>query len=333
MTTNNLQVRVRSFPTGVVEASHFEVKPGPMPVPAEGQVLVRIAYLSLDPYMRKRLTDAVEGRVKFQVGDLMMGRTVGEVVESRDAGFRPGDKVLGWGGWQQYSAESARKLEKVSDAGQPLSVHLGVLGRPGITAWLGMVHVAKVKAGDKVLVSSAAGGVGSVAGQIARQLGADVVGIAGGPEKCKAVVQELRLRACLDYKAPDFDEALRAATPQGVDVCFENVGAAMLDAALDRMNLNGRIALCGLLGQYQAGAPYAYRNFPRLLDRALELTGFRIDDHPALYDRARADLGKWLASGAFSQWETVSHGLEQAPAAFAAMLQGRGQGKTLVKVG
>lgn len=333
MANSNLQVRVRSFPTGAVDESHFEVKPGPMPVPAEGQVLVRTAWLSLDPYMRKRLADAVEGRVKMAVGDLMPGRTVGEVVESRDARFRPGDHVLGWAGWQQYAAEPADQLEKVPATGQPLSVHLGVLGRPGITAWLGIVHLAAVQSDDKVLVSSAAGAVGSLAGQIARHLGADVVGIAGGPAKCRAVVGDLRFRACVDYKAPDFEHALREATPQGVDACFENVGAAMLDATLDRMNRNGRIALCGLMGQYHSGAPYAYRNFARLLDRTLKMTGFSINENAALYERARADLAKWLAAGAFRQWETVSHGLEQAPAAFAAMLQGRGQGKTLVKVG
>jgi NADPH-dependent curcumin reductase CurA len=328
----NLQVRIRSLPTGAVDEGHFELRTAALPVPAAGEVLVRTAYLSLDPYMRKRLADAVAGRVALGAGDLMMGRTVGHVVESRDARFCAGDAVLGWAGWQQYAAEPADQLEKLPQGDLLLSAHLGVLGRPGITAWLGVVHVANVQPGERVLVSSAAGAVGSLAGQIARQLGADVVGIAGGAAKCEAVASELRLRACIDYKDADFEPRLREATPDGVDACFENVGAAMLDAALGRMNAGGRIALCGLLGQYHSGAPYAYRNFTRLLDRALHLTGFRIDDHAALFAPARAQLAEWLHAGAFRQWETVADGLERAPAAFAAMLQGRGRGKTLVKV-
>ncbi|MDB5861379.1 MAG: NADP-dependent oxidoreductase [Ramlibacter sp.] len=329
----NLQVRLRSLPLEAVEAAQFELRSAPLPTPAPGEVLVRAHYLSLDPYMRKRLADAVQGRVALAPGDLMMGRTVGEVVESRDPGFRPGEAVLGWGGWQRYAAEPAGRLEKVAPvAGLPLSVHLGVLGRPGITAWLGVVHVAKVQAGERMVVSSAAGAVGSLAGQMGRHLGAQVTGIAGGTRKCRAVVEELGLHACMDYKSPSFVQDLQEATPQGLEVCFENVGAAVLDATFDRMNENGRIAVCGLLGQYHSGPPYAYRNFARVLDRALQVTGFRIDAHPQLHERARADLRAWLQAGVFRQWETVSQGLESAPAAFVAMLEGRGQGKTLVQV-
>ena len=329
----NLQVRVRSFPLDAVEERHFELREAAMPVLAQGEVLVRTHYLSLDPYMRKRLADAAQGRVVLAPGDLMMGRTVGEVVESLDPGFRRGDAVLGWGGWQQYAAEPAARLEKVAPVGGlPLSVHLGVLGRPGITAWLGVVNVAKVQTGDRMVVSSAAGAVGSLAGQMARHLGAHVTGIAGGPLKCRAVVEELGLHACVDYQSHDFEQSLREATPQGVDVCFENVGAAVLDATLDRMNDDGRVAVCGLLGQYHSGPPYAFRNFARVLDRGLRVTGFRIDANTSLHERARADLRSWLQAGVFRQWETVSQGLEGAPAAFIAMLAGRGQGKTLVQL-
>lgn len=329
----NLQVRLRSLPREAVEEGHFELREGPVPNLGAGEVLVRNHFLSLDPYMRKRLADAVAGRVPFGPGDLMMGRTVGEVIESSDARFRPGEHVLGWGGWQQYSAEPAAKLEKVVDAGgMPLSVHLGVLGRPGITAWLGVVHVAAVRHGECFVVSSAAGAVGSLAGQMARHLGARVVGIAGGRAKCDAVTGELGFHGCVDYKSAGFEQALRDATPKGVEVCFENVGAAVLDATLGRMNENGRVAVCGLLGQYHSGAPYAFRNFPRVLDRALRVTGFRIDGNTDLHERARADLRAWLEGGVFRSWETVSQGLEAAPAAFVSMLEGRGRGKTLVRL-
>ncbi len=329
----NLHVRLRSLPHDAVQEEHFEVCDGAMPAPATGEVLVRTHFLSLDPYMRKRLADAVAGRAVLNPGDLMMGRTVGEVIASRDPNFRPGDRVLGWGGWQQFAAVPAARLEKIVSAGElPLSVHLGALGRPGITAWLGVVHVAKVQAGERMVVSSAAGAVGSLAGQMARHLGAEVTGIAGGATKCEGVVSELRLHACVDYKSQQFEQALRDATLQGVDVCFENVGAAILDATLDRMNEGGRVAVCGLMGQYHSGAPYGYQNFARILDRGLQVTGFRIDANTALHDRARADLRCWLEAGVFRRWETVSQGLESAPAAFVAMLEGRGQGKTLVQL-
>lgn len=329
----NLQVCVRSLPLEAVDESNFSVRESPLPSLTDGEVLVRNHYLSLDPYMRKRLADAVAGRWPLKPGDLMMGRTVGEVVESRSAGFRPGDQVLGWGGWQQFSAEPAENLEKVQTARElPLSVHLGVLGRPGITAWLGVVNVARLQAGEHIVVSSAAGAVGSLAGQMAGHLGAQVIGIAGGPVKCEAVVTDLGFHACVDYKSPDFEQALRAATPQGVEVCYENVGAAVLDATLDRMNENGRVAVCGLMGQYHSGAPYGFRNFAHVLDRALHVTGFRIDANTHLHEQARTDLRTWLEAGVFRGWETVSEGLESAPAAFVAMLQGRGQGKTLVRI-
>jgi NADPH-dependent curcumin reductase CurA len=331
--TMNLQVRLRSLPQGAVEEGHFELHKCVVPELATDEVLVRNHFLSLDPYMRKRLADAVAGRVALRPGDLMMGRTAGEVIESRDAAFRPGDHVLGWGGWQQYSAEPAAKLEKIVEAdGMPLSVYLGVLGRPGITAWLGVVHVADLRRGECFVVSSAAGAVGSLAGQMARHLGARVVGIAGGRAKCEAVTRELGFHDCVDYRSTTFDLALRDATPQGVDACFENVGASVLDATLGRMNENGRIAVCGLLGHYHSGASHAFRNFPRILDRALRMTGFRIDDNSELHERARAELRAWVERGAFRTWETVSQGLESAPAAFVSMLEGRGRGKTLVRI-
>lgn len=330
----NLQVCVRRFPRELVSADDFELREAAMPEPAAGEVLVQHRFLSLDPYMRKRLADAREGRYALNTGDVMMGRTVGSVVASRDPTFQPGDLVLGWGGWQRYATVAGTHLQKVEaiDGGSP-SVHLGVLGRPGITAWLGIVSVARLRAGECLVVSSAAGAVGSVAVQMARHLGARVVGIAGGGAKCDAVVRQLGAHACVDYKAPDFAQRLIDATPDGVDVVFENVGAAVLDTTLDRMNQNGRVAVCGLMGHYHSGEPHAFRHFARVLDRALSVTGFRIDAHEALHERALGDLRAWFGAGVFRPWETVTLGLERAPDAFVSMLQGRGQGKTLVQLG
>jgi NADPH-dependent curcumin reductase CurA len=331
--STNLQARIRRLPQEAVQATDFELHEGTVPTPGIGEVLVHNHYLSLDPYMRKRLADAVAGRVTLRPGDLMMGRTVGEVVSSRSPSFHPGDQVLGWGGWQQYSSEDATSLERVDPVPDTeLSVHLGALGRPGITAWLGIVHVAAIRSGECVVVSSAAGAVGSLAAQMARHLGAQVVGITGSPAKCAAVVQELGLHACVDYKSPEFADDLAASTPDGVDAGFENVGAAVLDATLDRMKRGARIAVCGLLGHYHSGPAYGFRNLGRLLERGLRLQGFNIDASAELHQSARADLRAWLESGAIRRWETVTQGLAGAPTAFVDMLQGRGQGKTLVRL-
>lgn len=331
--TGNQQVFIRELPRESVSAGNFDIRETALPRLSGGDVLVQHHCLSLDPYMRKRLADAVAGRFPLKAGDLMMGRTVGRVLESHDPSFRVDDVVLGWGGWQLFAVERARRLQKVDPTeGHPLSVHLGVLGRPGITAWLGVMSVAQVQAGDTVVVSSAAGAVGSLAGQMARNLGARVVGIAGGTSKCEAVVAQLGFDAAVDRRAHDFASRLRDATPEGVDVAFENVGGAILDATLDRMNENGRIAICGLISQYHPGAAYGYANFARVLDRALRMTGFRIDANEHLHARALADLRAWLAAGALRSWETVVTGLPRAPAAFVSMLEGRGMGKTLVQL-
>lgn len=332
MPTDNLQIRIHSLAMGPLTADHFALASAPIPRPGAGEVLCRTRYLSLDPYMRKRLGEAAAGRLAIAVGDLMMGRTIGEVLESRDARYQAGDFVLGAAGWQTYSAESAATLRRLPPDSATLTRHLGVLGPTGITAWLGMVHVGRVQAGDRVVVSSAAGAVGATAGQIARHLGAEVVGIAGGSAKCAAVVRELGFAASVDYRQPDFEDALARATPHGTDLCFENVGGAVLDATLARMNERGRIAICGLLSQYDGGAPYALRHFARVLDKGLQITGFGVNAHTQLHERARAELSGWLDAGAIHPWETVIDGLEHAPQALIAMLRGEGRGKHLVRV-
>ncbi len=333
MLADNLQVRIRSLPTGAIGADDFSFAWTAIPRPtADGEVLCRTRYLSLDPYMRKRLGEAAAGRLALSAGDLMMGRTIGEVIESRDPRFQAGDQVLGSSGWQTYSVEPAASLRKLPADAKTLTRYLGVLGPTGVTAWLGMVQVAGVKAGDRVVVSSAAGAVGGTAGQIARHLGAEVIGIAGGNAKCEAVVRELGFSACIDYRSPNFERDLARATPNGVDLCFENVGGAVFDATLGRMNDEGRIALCGLLSQYEGGAPYPYRHFARMLDKGLRMTGFRVNASQALHEQARFELGGWLDAGAIRQWETVTDGLAQAPKALMDMLQGQGRGKHLVRV-
>ncbi|WP_295380686.1 NADP-dependent oxidoreductase [uncultured Pseudacidovorax sp.] len=331
--TLNLQVRLRRIPTNVVEASDFTLIETPLPAPAHGEVLVRHLWLSLDPYMRKRLADAAAGRATLAPGDLMMGRTVGMVALSRDVSFQPGDLVLGWGGWQRWSVEPAHRLEKLQPpAGVPPSAYLCALGRPGITAWLGVMHISALRAGEHFLVSSAAGAVGALAGQIARHLGARVVGIAGGAAKCEAVEGELGFAACVDHKSAQFERALQAATPHGVDVLFENVGGAVLDAGLGRMNTGGRITVCGLLAHYRDEFSPGLQNLPRLMDRGLCMRGFGIDAHVSLHAQARRQMAHWYADGVFRTWETVAAGLAAAPSAFIGMLEGRGRGKTLVRL-
>lgn len=331
--SKSIQVGIREFPRDTVTPEHFSVKEVELAPLAPGEVLVRPQFLSLDPYMRMRLADARVGRFAMKPGDTMMGRTVGSVVESRDPAFKTGDVVLGWGGWRSLAVATAETLQKVEPVeGAPLSAYLGVLGRPGITAWLGVVSIAGLRAGETFLVSSAAGAVGSIAAQMARHLGAQVVGIAGGPAKCEAVTTQLGAHACIDYKLPDFEQRLQEATPEGVDVLFENVGAAVLDASLERMKHRGRVAVCGLIAQYHSGDPYAFRNFSRILSSDLRVTGFRIDSNSHLHAQAMDDLHSWYRAGVFRSWERVTQGLENAPEAFVSMLAGKGQGKTLIQL-
>ncbi|VTU46136.1 Putative NADP-dependent oxidoreductase YfmJ (plasmid) [Variovorax sp. PBL-E5] len=332
MTACNLQVRLHSLPDGAVGIGNFELSRAPMPVPGPGQVLTRTLYLSLDPYMRKRMQEARQGRAALRPGDPMIGRTLGVVEAGAAGGFAAGDLVLGWAGWQSFAAQDAERLVRVTPLEPSSSPYLGALGRPGITAWLGMVHLGQVRQGETVLVSSAAGAVGSVAAQIARRFGARAIGIAGGAGKCAWLKGELGFDEAVDYTAFDFERQLEQATPSGVDLCFESVGAAVLDAALSRMNPRGRIALCGLLGHYQSDAAHAFANFARLLDRGLALQGFRIDDFEAQHAQAAADLARWWHEGALRQHETMTEGLENAPAAFVGMLAGRGFGKHIVRV-
>ncbi len=326
----NKQWLLASRPTGPVEAANFHLVEVELPALQDGQVAVEVHYLSLDPYMRGRLEETRSYAPSQPVGAVMIGGTVGAVVASRNPRHPVGQLVVGMGGWQQYHVSDGSDLREVR-GGLPESVHLGAAGMPGITAWYGLHQIGKPRAGETVVVSAAAGAVGSVVGQLAKLAGCRAVGIAGGPRKCDHVVRELGFDACVDYKATGFKAALAAATGGGIDVLFENVGGTVLDAALGRMNDFGRIALCGLIAGYD-GQDLALRNVRALLTRRLTLQGFIVSDHLKLWPQAAAELGKLVAEGKLRYHETIAEGIERAPAAFIGLLKGENLGKQLVKV-
>ncbi len=330
MERRNRQWLLARRPDGPVESSHFELVERPVPAPQDGQVLVRVHYLSLDPYMRGRMDEAKSYAASQALGEVMIGGTVGEVMESRHGGFSAGDLVVGTGGWQEFFVSDGRGLTKV-DRSLPESVYLGAVGMPGITAWYGLLHVGKPEAGETVVVSAAAGAVGSVVGQLARLRGCRAVGIAGGKAKCDHVVGELGFDACVDYKGADFRSALKGATPKGVDVLFENVGGTIFDSVLARMNAFGRVALCGLVAGYQ-GQDIALRSVRSLLVNRIRLQGFIVSDHLQLWPQAIRELGALVAEGKLKYRETVSLGIESAPRAFIGLLRGENLGKQLVKM-
>jgi NADPH-dependent curcumin reductase CurA len=261
----------------------------------------------------------------------MIGGTVGEVVASRNPKFAVGDKVLGMFGWQLYGKSDGAMLRKLDTSRVPISAYLGCVGMPGVTAWYGLNRIIEPKAGETVVVSAASGAVGSVVGQLAKKKGCRVVGVAGGPEKCRAVIEEFGFDACVDYKAGNLNGDLKAATPDGIDGYFENVGGEVLDAVLRRMNAFGRIAVCGLIAGYDA-VPMPIKNFASILTNRLKVQGFIVGEHMDAWPAARAELEAMVADGSLRYRETVSQGLESAPEAFIGLLKGRNFGKQLVKL-
>lgn len=330
--TTNRQVLLAKRPTGWVTEADFRIVESPVPVPGDGQVLVRNHYLSLDPYMRGRMDDAPSYAENVKVGDVMVGGTVGEVVESKNPKFTPGMMVSGYAGWQDYGLSDGKALSRIDTAIAPASWYLGVLGMPGVTAWIGLLDICQPRAGETVVVSAASGAVGSVVGQLARIAGCRVVGIAGGPEKCGYCVNDLGFDACVDYKADGWKKALSAAAPKGIDVNFENVGGEVLDAVLARTNAFARIALCGLVSQYNATEAYGVKNFRFLLINRIRLQGFIVSEHLDKWPRALQELAGHVAAGRIKYRETVANGLENAPSAFIGMLQGRNFGKQVVRL-
>ena len=325
----NLQVRLKSRPTGWVQESNFELTEEETPPLGEGQVLVKNLWLSLDPYMRGRMNDAKSYAPTVELGQVMVGGTVGEVVESRHPKFSAGDPVVGWLGWQRYAVADPKGLMKV-DAPNP--IYLGPVGMPGVTAWIGLHEIGQPKAGETVVVSAAAGAVGSVAGQLAKLQGCRVVGIAGGERKCRHVVESLGFDACVDYKAGNLHDDLAAATPDGIDVYFENVGGEILDQVLTRLNAFARIPLCGMVSQYNETRPRPIEHVISLLTNRARLQGFIVSDRMDLWPQAMTELGQLVREGKIKHHQTVVEGLENAPRAFIGLLKGENLGKMLVKL-
>jgi NADPH-dependent curcumin reductase CurA len=338
MPTRNQQIHLVSRPEGEPTPANFLLVDAEVPALADGQVLVRHHFLSLDPYMRGRMNDAKSYAVPQELNKVMGGGTVGEVVESLHPSYRPGDRVVGMGGWQQYAVvdgNAPRMLSKVDTSRVPLSAYLGAVGMPGVTAWYGLMKICEPKPGQTIVVSAASGAVGSVVGQLAKARGCRAVGSAGGPEKCRYVVDELGFDACIDYKAhPDTKSlyaAMKEATPDGVDGCFENVGGAVLDVTLARMNAFGRIALCGMISGYN-GAPIPLQQPQLILQSRLRIEGFIVSEHMEVWPEALKELGTLVAEGRLKYRETVAQGLASAPEAFIGLLKGRNFGKQLVKL-
>ena len=326
----NKRVVLASRPVGPVSESNFRVEDGPLPKPADGEVLVRNLWLSLDPYMRGRMNDAKSYAKGVDLGEVMVGQTAGEVIESRHPNLKKGDKVLTQLGWQLYG--STGDAIKVDASRVPLSCYLGVVGMPGMTAYFGLKEIGQPKAGETVVVSAASGAVGSVVGQLAKLWGCRTVGIAGGREKCDYVKHELGFDAWIDYKAGNLREDLKAACPKGVDVYFDNVGGEIFDLALTRMNLFGRIVVCGTISDYNATEPYRVRNMRAVLVNRLKLQGMIIFDWKDRYGEALKALAGYFAEGKLKYRESVVQGLENAPRGLMDLLNGKNFGKQLVKL-
>jgi NADPH-dependent curcumin reductase CurA len=336
--TTNKQIHLVSRPTGEATAQNFKLVDAEVPELKDGQVLVRHHYMSLDPYMRGRMNDAKSYAVPQPLNVVMQGGTVGEIVQSKNDGYQVGDKVVGFGGWQQFSVVDANlpgALRKVDTAHVPLSAYLGAVGMPGVTAWYGLTQICKPAEGKTITVSAASGAVGSAVGQLAKARGCRVVGIAGGADKCGYVVNELGFDACIDYKAhkdpKTLYEALKDATPDGVDGHFENVGGAVFDAVLSRMNAFGRIALCGMISGYD-GEPIPLKQPQLILTNRLTIEGFIVSEHMQFWPEALKELGTMVATGKLKYRESVAQGLEAAPEAFLGLLKGRNFGKQVVKL-
>jgi NADPH-dependent curcumin reductase CurA len=334
----NTQIVLDNRPVGEAVASNFKLVTTDTPALADGQVLVRHHYLSLDPYMRGRMNEGKSYAAAQALGEVMIGGTAGEVAESRHPKFAVGDKVVGMGGWQTHSVVDANvpgMLRRVDTTHVPLSHYLGAVGMPGVTAWYGLVKIINPKAGETVVVSAATGAVGSAFGALAKARGCRVVGIAGGTDKCNYAVQDLGFDACVDYKEHadyiSLSRALKVACPNGIDGYFENVGGMVLDAVLLRTNAFARIAVCGMIAGYN-GAPLPMANPALILVNRLKVEGFIVSEHMEVWPEALTELGTLVGTGKLRPRESVAQGLENAPEAFLGLLKGKNFGKQLVKL-
>lgn len=330
--TLNRQILLASLPDGALRTDHFRLQSAPMPRPADGQLLVKTLYLSLDAANRAWMQGATY-RAAVGAGDVMPGGVLAEVVESRAEGFAPGDLVQTETGWQDYAAVPAAGLRKLPRI-EPLTHLLGVYGIAGLTAYFGLLDIGRPQAGETVVVSAAAGSVGSLVGQIAKLKGATVIGIAGGQAKCDLLTREYGFDAAIDYKAGSLFKALRGVAPRGIDLYFDNVGGSVFEACLFNMAQHGRIVCCGAVSQYDGNPPpHGPRGVPGLIvTRRLRLEGFILYDHMHRADEALADLRQWVAQGLLKAPEDIVDGLENAPAGLVGLLAGENIGKRMVRV-
>jgi NADPH-dependent curcumin reductase CurA len=328
----NKQVLLARRPQGWVSENDFRFVEVPIDQPGNGEVLVKNEWLSLDPYMRGRMSEAKSYVPPVPLGAVMTGQTVGEVIASQDPRFKTGDKVLTSLGWQLYGVANGSDLTPIDAKRAPASYYLGILGMPGMTAWFGLSEIGQPKAGETLVVSAASGAVGSVVGQLAKIKGCRVVGIAGGKAKCDYVVQELGFDACVDYRAGHLLDDLRAACPKGVDVDFENVGGEILDTLLGLMNRYSRIVICGLIAEYNATEPYCYKSMRSILVNRIRMQGMIVFDWKDRYAEALQGLARYLAEGKLKYRESVVHGIENAPKGLIDLLKGEHFGKQLVKL-
>ena len=336
--TQNRRFVLAQRPKGEPDSDTLRLETGAVPVPAAGQMLLRNEYLSLDPYMRGRMSDAPSYAAPVEIGEVMIGGTVAQVVSSDVNGFAAGDWVTAFGGWQDYALSDGKGVINMGKNSENPSWALGVLGMPGLTAWAGLTEIGQPKAGETLVVAAASGPVGATVGQIAKIMGCRVVGIAGGPQKGKHVVETLGFDACIDYKADGFAEALKTAVPDGIDVYWENVGGAVFDAVLPLLNPSARIPVCGIISQYNAtslpeGPDRLNLLLGTILRKRMTMRGFIVfDDFGHLYPAFAKQMGAWVGEGKIQYREEIIDGLEQAPAAFIGLLRGEGFGKRVVKL-
>jgi NADPH-dependent curcumin reductase CurA len=337
-TGKNRRIVLASRPKGEPLESNFRIEEPDIPAPAGGEVLLHTLYLSLDPYMRGRMNAGPSYAPPVEIGQVMEGGTVSEVIESKSDHFRPGDIVLAYTGWQEYAVTPAKALRKLDPNAAPVSTALGVLGMPGLTAYTGLLNIGQPKAGETVAVAAAAGAVGSVVGQIAKIKGCRAVGIAGGPEKCAFVRDELGFDACVDHRSPEFRRELKAACPNGIDIYFENVGGPVLDTVIPLLNLFARVPVCGLIAHYNdAAPPEGPDKVPMLmgaiLTRRITFRGFIVTDYSSQAADFQRDMSTWIREGRIKYREDIVDGLENTVPAFQGLLKGRNFGKLLVRVG
>ncbi|QKN81959.1 NADP-dependent oxidoreductase [Scandinavium goeteborgense] len=327
-----------SRPHGEPVQDNFRLEEGDIPTPGNGQLLLRTVYLSLDPYMRGRMSDAPSYSPPVEIGATMVGGTVSRVEQSNHADYKTGDWVLSYSGWQNYEVSDGQGLVKLGDSLEHPSWALGILGMPGFTAYMGLLDIGQPKAGETLVVAAATGPVGATVGQIGKIKGCRVVGVAGGSEKCRYAVETLGFDVCLDHRADDFAEQLAKACPQGIDVYYENVGGKVFDAVLPLLNTSARVPVCGLVSGYNATElPAGPDRLPllmgTLLKKRIRMQGFIIgQDYGHRIGEFQADMGQWIKDGSIKYREQMTDGLENAPETFIGMLKGKNFGKVIIRV-